>query len=55
MASVFAGQNCATVADQLGCFATGYTCMSPQPNSDFDPASTHICQPMIIYLGVRFV
>jgi hypothetical protein len=55
MASVFAGQNCATVADQLSCFATGYTCMYPQPNSDFDPASTSICQPMIIYLGVRFV
>jgi len=55
MASVFAGQNCATVANQLDCFGAGYTCTSPQTAGDFDPSSTRICQPIIIYLGVRFV
>lgn len=53
MASVFAGQDCVTVANQLNCFA-GQTCMMP-PSGDFDPASTRICQPVLVYIGVRFI
>jgi len=53
VASVLAGQNCASVADQLGCFSSE-TCMTGR-SGDFDPSSTRICQPVIIYLGVRFV
>ena len=55
MAAVLAGQNCATVSNQLGCFASSYACLTGPPTSEFDPQSTPICQPVLIYLGVRFV
>lgn len=50
---VLAGQDCAKVADQLRCFES-MTC-NKASGTEFDPASTPICQPIYIYLGVRFV
>lgn len=53
MASVLAGQDCTRIANELSCFSS-QTCMIP-PAQDFDPATTRICQSVMVYLGVRFV
>ena len=55
MASVLATENCTSVNNDLSCFTYSYSCMSPPPTAEFDPANMPICQPIIIYLGVRFV
>jgi hypothetical protein len=55
LASVLAGQNCATVSNQLNCFPSSYACLTGPPTSEFDPQSTPICKPVPIYYGVRFV
>jgi hypothetical protein len=53
MAEVLAGQDCARVASDLDCFGS-MTCTTAT-GTEFDPASTPICQPVILYFGVRFV
>jgi hypothetical protein len=53
MASVLAGQDCVHVVSDLSCFGS-MTC-TMAAGTEFDPASTRICQPVMIYYGVRFV
>ena len=54
MAAVLGAEDCQAVASDTQCFAYSMYCYSP-PTYDFDPASTRICVPMPVYIGVRFV
>jgi len=55
MAELFAGASCSDVANDLDCFTYGQTCTGGGAGTEFDPATTRVCQPVIIYIGVRFV
>jgi hypothetical protein len=55
MAEALAGAPCTIVNSELSCFAyASTTCMSGSA-ADFVVGSTRICQPILIYLGVRFI
>ena len=54
IASALAGQDCGWVSSMLDCdISRGRACA--QYPVEFDPAYPRLCQPMIIYYGVRFV
>jgi hypothetical protein len=57
MAETLAGVPCAWVGDDLDCFASSYgtACMGYNRTPKFVIGESRICQPMIIYAGVRFV
>jgi hypothetical protein len=54
IASALAGQDCAVVASDLEC-SPSEVCMAQQFPRTFDPAYPRICEPVLIYIGVRFV
>ena len=55
IAEYLAGKDCNTVGTALACDG-GHVC-EPwlSANSDFDPGLLPLCEPVYIYLGVRFV
>jgi hypothetical protein len=55
MAAVLGAENCQAVASDVQCFAFSTYCYYSPPTYDFDPATTRICAPMPVYIGVRFV
>jgi hypothetical protein len=55
MATVLGAEDCQAVASDVQCFADSTYCYYSPPTYDFDPASTRICAPIPVYLGVRFV
>jgi hypothetical protein len=54
MAQDLAGVNCAAVASNLSCFTSSVACAFGTTN-DYVSGTTRICEPIIIYAGVRFV
>jgi hypothetical protein len=54
VATVLAGTNCSAVRSDLECFGMETCAVGPTP-ANFDPKTTRICQPIVIYVGVRFV
>lgn len=57
MIATFAGIPCAWVDNDLDCFTSSYgtACSNYNRGSKFVIGESRICQPMIIYAGVRFV
>jgi hypothetical protein len=55
MAEVLAGVPCTFVNSELSCFVYSSTTCMPGTSEDFVVGATRICQPILIYLGVRFV
>ena len=56
----FAGANCSFLYNQLNCLAESEFCggrylLEPSSGMTLDPNTPWICQPVIVYLGVRFV
>lgn len=54
IAEALAGSPCDWIARQLGCFWYSHNC-SGTVSQDFDPKTTPLCDPIILYAGVRFV
>ncbi len=55
IAETLAGTSCANVIDDLQCFGSvSQTCHSGS-NAEFVVGTTRVCQPILIYAGVRFV
>ncbi len=55
IASYLAGKECSTVANDLRCDGGLYSCYRSGSSADFDPSQLPFCEPVLIYLGVRFV
>lgn len=53
LADYLAGKDCYTVAGALSCDT--FPCSSRSSPGEFDPSQLPLCQPVYIYLGVRFV
>jgi hypothetical protein len=56
----FAGANCSFVYRQLSCLAESLICggrneIAPSSGTTLDPNTPWICQPILVYIGVRFV
>ena len=54
IAAVLAGQDCQAVSSSLEPCSYSSECTSGKP-AEFDPSSLRLCDPILIYLGVRFV
>jgi len=54
IASALSGQDCSYVASMLNCTPTN-VCVADYYSTEFDPKYPRICQPMLIYIGVRFI
>jgi hypothetical protein len=54
IAAALAGQDCAVVVSDLVC-SPSEVCIAQQYPSTFDPSYPRICQPVLVYIGVRFV
>jgi len=52
-AAMLAGKDCATVSSTLDCPSYDQ-CNSSLP-AEFDPTALRLCEPILIYLGVRFI
>jgi hypothetical protein len=56
LAEALAGTDCSSVARDLNCFGMSQACGGAYPlGVSPDPNTPWICQPVIIYVGVRFV
>jgi hypothetical protein len=55
IAELLAGADCNHVAYQLQCFSGSWSCFGQYQPVDFDPNTTPMCNPVILYAGVRFV
>jgi len=55
MAEVLAGAPCTSVQAELTCFAYASSACMFRSADDFVAGATRICDPILIYLGVRFI